>query len=465
MIVEGDDLPYYFLSGNVPGHALAAIDANLSYKPANYERTQAYQRGEWDGRVRLFRKTRSGASWYFPAGLLGKVTEALDAFGVEYEIQRQPEKRFDPIGIEWVSDIKLRNYQEEVVKTAYAARGGVISLPTGAGKTIIALKLMQMYNVPTLILVHTKELLLQWKQEIKTHLGIDAGIVGDGEKDWRLVTVAMLQTVGGMLKRGEVKRLEFGMMVLDETHRVAADMAYSIAMACTARIRYGMSATPRRTDNKDLKIFAATGPITSNLTPCDLIRAGYLAKLKLTIVSVGAPASYFSTEWNKEYVTYIVANEDRNEKIVSETERLVSEGKQVYIHVERLDHLKLLYNALVPVIGADKVARVYGRIKTSDRQASIRRFEKGDIKVLIGTILKEGVNLPAMDAVVLAGGLSSPVALVQKVGRALRRNDRFDYAEIIDFSDNFGRFCKKHAEMRYQAFMEYYGKCIEIVYG
>jgi len=72
------------------------------------------------------------------------------------------------------------------------------------------------------------------------------------------------------------------------------------------------------------------------------------------------------------------------------------------------------------------------------------------------------VDLPAMDAVILAGGLSSEVALVQKVGRVLRMNERFDYAEVIDFVDNGGRFCRKHSELRYQAFMDYYGDCIEI---
>lgn len=462
-IVAGSDLPYHFLYGRIPPYALVAIDQELSYKPVGYDRTDAYLRGDWDGRVQLFKQSRSGSSWYFASGLLSRVTNVLDIFGVPYTVQETTPKEFDPHGFEWVSPLTLRSYQQTAVDKAYAARGGVISLPTGAGKTVVGLKLVSMFDVPTLILVHTKELLYQWKDEIKLHLGVDAGLVGDGQADFRAITVATLQTIGGMIRSGDIQRLEFGMLLLDECHRVGAEVAYNIAMRCTARIRCGLSATPTRTDNAELKIFAATGPLIANLTPCDLIKAGYLAKPKLTLVSVGGSPGFFSQSWQKEYVAHIVTNDERNDKIVDEVVRLVREEKQVYIHVERVAHMDILYHRLVKEFDPQKVARIWGKTKTGDRQKMLKRFESGSLNVLIGTILKEGVNLPAMDAIVLAGGLSSPVALVQKVGRALRRNERFDYAEIIDFVDNCGRFCKKHSELRYQAFMEYYGDCIEIV--
>ena len=461
-IVAGTDLPYHFLYGALPNYALVAIDQELSYKPSGYDRTDSYLKGEWDGRVQLFKQSKSGRSWYFPSGLLSKVTGVLDIFGVTYTVQKTPDQDYDPQGFEWVSPLSLRNYQVDAVKAIFDAKGGVVSLPTGGGKTLVALRLIQMFDRPTIILVHTKELLYQWKDEIKKHIGVDAGLVGDGIREWKVVTVAMLQTLGAMIRSGDLQRLEFGMLLIDETHRISADVAYSIAMRCTARIRVGVSATPRRTDNKDLKIFAATGPMACNLTPCDLIKAGYLARPKLTLISVGGSPAYFSQDWQKEYVAHIVTNDERNARIVDETVRLVREGKQVYIHVERVAHMELLYNLIVKEVAPAKVARIWGKTKTGDRQKMLKRFESGSLNVLIGTILKEGVNLPAMDAVVLAGGLSSPVALVQKVGRALRRNERFDYAEIIDFVDNCGRFCKKHSELRYQAFMEYYGDCIEV---
>lgn len=460
--MAGSDLPYHFIYGDIPGHVLVAIDQELSYKPVGYDRTDSYLNGTWDGRVQLFRQSRRGGSWYFASGLLSRVTNVLDIFGVPYTVRETPRQEFDPQGFEWVSPFTLRSYQQEVVDKVYAKGGGLISLPTGAGKTIIGLRLVQMFDMPTLITVHTNELLYQWKDEIKRHLGVDCSLVGDGHKDFSAITVATLQTLGSMIRAGELRRLEYGMFLMDECHRIGADVAYSIAMRCTARIRVGLTATAKRTDNADLKIFAATGPITVNLTPCDLIRAGYLAKPRLTLVSVGGSPGFFSQSWAKEYVAQIVTNDERNEKIVDQVVRLVREGKQTYVHVERINHLELLYNAIAKEIGKENVARIWGRVSTKDRQRMLKQFKECKINVLVGTILKEGVDLPAMDAIVLAGGLSSPVALVQKVGRVLRRNERFDYAEIIDFIDNCGRFCRKHSELRYQAFIEYYGDCIEI---
>ncbi len=461
-IVAGDDLPYHFLHGSLPIYALVAIDRELSYRPSGYDRTDSYIRGDWDGRVQLFRQSRSGKSWYFPSGLLEWVANALRIFGISYTISPPKPWESDPQGFEWTSPYTLRPYQQEVVDIAYEKGGGVIALPTGAGKTLVGLRLVQMFDMPTLVTVHTKELLYQWQSEIKKHLGVDCGIVGDGKKDWNIITVAMLQTLGVMFRTKEISRLEFGMYLADEVHRTGADMTYNIAMRCTARTRYGLSATPKRTDNAELKIFAATGPITSSLTPCDLIEAGYLARPKLTLMSVGGSPGFFSQDWHKEYVAHIVTNDERNEKIVDEVVRLVREGKQTYIHVERIAHLDILYNMVVDAIGVERVAKIWGKVSTEDRQSILQRFKSCKVNVLIGTILKEGVDLPSMDAVILAGGLASEIALVQKVGRILRLNERFDYAEVIDFIDNGGRFCRKHSELRYQAFMAYYGDCIEI---
>ncbi|MDD4445769.1 MAG: hypothetical protein PHC36_08165, partial [Eubacteriales bacterium] len=155
-IVAGTDLPYHFLYGTLPNYALVAIDQELSYKPSGYDRTDSYLKGEWDGSVRLFRQSKSGRSWYFPSGLLSKVTGVLDIFGVTYTVQKTPDQDYDPQGFEWVSPLSLRNYQEEIVKKAYAAEGGVIALPTGGGKTLIGLKLISLFDMPSLIACHTR---------------------------------------------------------------------------------------------------------------------------------------------------------------------------------------------------------------------------------------------------------------------------------------------------------------------
>lgn len=220
------------------------------------------------------------------------------------------------------------------------------------------------------------------------------------------------------------------------------------------------SATPRRTDNKDLKIFAAVGEITSNITPCDLVRRGYLAKPMLHLHHVPAGDSqFFSLGWPKEYDVGIVGNDDRNDMIVEDAVYYASNGIQTYVHVERIDHLKILYYALVPEFGPGQVAYLCGKQPSDERQKIIKRFKEGKVLVLVGTLLKEGADIPAIGCLINASGMKSNVALVQKVGRALRTADGKEMAFIVDFIDS-GRFLRKHSEERYQTYMDTYGDCI-----
>ena len=599
VIVEGNDLPYHFFYGQVPEHVLTAIDQELSFYPANYERTTAFQKDEWDGRIQLFQQTRSGKSWYYPAGLKKRVAKVLKIFGIKYAVKRAEKREYLPIEVEWKSDFVLRDYQNEAVAAILEANGGIVSLPTGAGKTIIALKIIQAMDIPVLILVHTKELLVQWKKEIKTHFGIDCGIVGDGMRKWEPITVAMTQTLASMVRKGDIKTLEYGLLVVDEClpyetpvitdagvlpigeivekrldvkvmthtgkfkrilgyqkiplvkplvrvmhewgelictedhkimtprgwkearhldpdfddvyylaetnlrpasrsivrsvkevtdsrmnfvyditvdedhsfiadgvvvsncHRCPADSTYSVAMRCTARARTGLSATPRRVDNKDLKIFAAVGEVTSNITPCDLVRRGYLAKPMLHLHHVPPDSQFFSYGWPKEYDVGIVANDDRNDMIVEDARHYAANGLQIYIHVERIDHLKILYYRLRKGFEPGQVAYLCGKQPSDDRQEIIRRFKAGEIRVVVGTLLKEGADVPAISCLINASGLKSDVALVQKVGRALRTADGKDSAIIVDFIDS-GKFLRKHSEERYQTYMTTYGDCIDI---
>lgn len=462
VIAEGSDLPYHFLYADLPDHVLTALDRELSFYPANYERTDAYQSKEWDGRVQLFQMTKSGKAWYYPAGLKSRVARVLKIFGLNYVVKPAAKREYLPVDVDWVSDVVLRDYQQDAVDAILKANGGIVSLPTGAGKTLIALKIIEMMNVTTLILVHTKELLVQWEKEIEKHLGVECGVLGDGRRRWEPITVAMTQTLASMIKKREIDTLEFGMLCVDECHRAPADTTYSVSMRCTARARMGLSATPRRTDNKDLKIFAAVGEITSNITPCDLVRRGYLAKPMLHLHHVPAGDSqFFSLGWPKEYDVGIVGNDDRNDMIVEDAAYYASNGIQTYVHVERIDHLKILYYALVPEFGPGQVAYLCGKQPSDERQKIIKRFKEGKVLVLVGTLLKEGADIPAIGCLINASGMKSNVALVQKVGRALRTADGKEMAFVVDFIDS-GRFLRKHSEERYQTYMDTYGDCISV---
>ena len=439
-------MPYYFIdSRDLDNRLYRALDEELSYYQQGYEYSDDYKSGRWDGKIHLFRQTRTG-DYYFPAGLLDRVLRVLEAFGVRYRVIDTIDTDYSRLGLSW-NGYELRPYQQRAVEQALSAGKGVVALPTGAGKTLIGLRLIYSYDCPTLVCVHTKELLYQWHRKIREVLGYDAGLVGDGFKTFKPITVGMMQTLT------KIQQLpSFTLLLIDECHHAPCETLYRIAMRVNAPFRFGLSATPRREDGADMKIWAATGEICAQITPEQLIDAGYLAKPEFWVIDVPAIplSSKARRSWQAAYTEGIVRNEARNRAIQAVVEKLTAEGRQVYVHVERIAHGKLLAKLLdCPFLS--------GNDNTAKRQKVLRDFESGRIKVLVSTLLGEGVDIPVIDAIVMAHGMKTTIGTIQKVGRALRARDDKNTAVIVDFSDK-GKYLAEWFESRIRAYREFYGK-------
>src|SRR5690606_7257611 len=145
--------------------------------------------------------------------------------------------------------------------------GGTLLLPTAAGKTTCALKLVSIYDRPTLILVHTVDLVNQWRDAVREYLGIEPAIYGSGKhNEFGLVTIATLQALHAA-RRKMPDLSYFDVLLVDECHRIPADTAFTTAMRCPAKIRIGLTATPNREDNRQLRVIACTGTVTCSRTP------------------------------------------------------------------------------------------------------------------------------------------------------------------------------------------------------
>ncbi|MEN8190944.1 MAG: DEAD/DEAH box helicase family protein, partial [Thermodesulfobacteriota bacterium] len=113
----------------------------------------------------------------------------------------------------------LRPYQQEAVSLVEKRAFGVLEAGTGSGKTVMALAVIAERRQPTLVVVHTKELLYQWQERISQFLDLDCGLVGDGHFTIEPVTVAI---VNSARKRVDELKDHFGHLVVDECHRVPA---------------------------------------------------------------------------------------------------------------------------------------------------------------------------------------------------------------------------------------------------
>ena len=240
-------------------------------------------------------------------------------------------------------------------------------------------------------------------------------------------------------------------VVVSNCHRAPADTAYMVAMHCNAPVRIGASATPIRTDGADLKIWAACGEIKTTITADELIKRKILAKPNFVFLT--APPIYAGkrSHYADVYLQGIVINEGRNELIIDNAKKYAKDGNIVYIHVDRIDHGEMLKERIPGSVFLS------GRDGTTVRQGVLKKYARGDIPVLISTLLKEGVDIPTMNVFIAASAGKSPIGVLQKAGRALRTAPGKDSATIIDFRDS-GKYLGDHWSERYNIYKTTFGE-------
>lgn len=417
------------------------IHMATSFPDLNARHMESFKNGTWDGRIALFDK----GTGFFPYGLLGKVLFVLKQHNITYEYidERSRPSRSH----EFEMNVNLRDYQENTLKIAMEQGRGILQLATGAGKTKTASAIVSTYGMNTIFFVHTKFLLGQAKEALEEVLGCPVGQVGDGIVDIKPVTVAMVQTtiralgdeykpsdddmdgdsemyqddtditdtagdIVAMLDRSEV-------VFFDECQFVAAETFYKIANYCNAYYKYGLSATPYRSDKKDMMIEAALGPVIDQINASYLIKRGFLTRPKIHYFKVGHMKGQEERNYQQVYREEIVENYERNQYIVKSTKKLNSKNKSVLILCQQVNHGKLL-QAMFEQEGMD-VEFVYGMDNLAKRDMEVYKLRtKKKLALIATTIADEGLDVPSLDAVILGGGGKSPSKGMQRVGRAIR---------------------------------------------
>lgn len=461
------------------------LDSEFSYEAPNAEYTRAYKSGEWDGIVRIYNKPNHSA----PIGLLPRATDTLEREGYTVDVEWEDRSsNADPIDTTWNDDYELRNYQAEATIRVSKNEGGIIGAATGSGKTVMALKIIHQNRLTrgrAIVLVHTQELLYQWAEEVEELLGVEPGIIGDGEWSEGPITIASMQTLHS---RG-TSQLEhdYGQVFFDECHRTsAAETFHEVGMDLGCQYRVGLSATPwRRVSGEELYIEGAVGDVVFDVSAEEMIDKGYLAKPEFSNIDPRdfghqATADY-SEDYHEAYRRVIEFEPTRNLAIATHAAALAEQGHKVLVNVNRILQGRLITAALRgdldesyvtdPADGdvkrnaalqcfnatgtvADTNARMLSS-NTSDRQDVIDEFEDGDLDIIVSTVLKEGVDIPDMTAVILAHGGKSDVEVIQTVGRALRPKNG-ENAQIVDVKDR-GHFFGDAFDKRQSTMAEYYG--------
>jgi superfamily II DNA or RNA helicase len=403
----------------------AAYEA-LKYEVPGWRFTPLGKTGTWDGTASLFGRTNST----FPTGLAHLVEEALLKKGCEVITRDERDRsRMLPLAcgheVERVLEgVTLRDYQVAAIQDILRNRNAIIHAVTGAGKTKLAagfIKLALAKGLRVLFLTNKQSLLYQTANVFRG-VGMPATTIGDGEKDFSNLSVGMVQSLYTGLPR-EVGKLRIphpgkpeiisylkgvDVLILDEAHIGSADSIQAVCNAASNAVyRIGLTATPLMKGwIDDLKLMAVTGPIITCITMKDLIARGLLAQPYIKFVKVEKPVLSQRLPYGKAYKAGISENDYRNLLIVNEINALTDKGMSVLCLVTKIEHGKRLLDMLTVRSHSVPAPRfIYGAKDKETRESAVAALQHRLIDVLISsTITDEGVDIPAVNAVILAGG-------------------------------------------------------------
>lgn len=333
--------------------------------------------------------------------------------------------------------VQLRPFQAAAVEALLWEQSGTIVAPCGGGKTTVGAALISRVATPALVLVHTIDLAEQWRDRCRTQLGVEAGLVGDGERnvDARVV-VATIQTLATwpwaeVWAFGE----RFGLVILDEAHHAPARTFGAVLSALPGRYRVGLTATPTRQDRLEDFLYWSCGRVVYQVRQWDLEEAGYTLTPKITWLPTRFIPKTSSDDWTG-LCNELALDVERNLLLVHEIRRRAEEGRTVLVLADRVAHCEDLADALAPHVSARALV---GKMTKRARAEVLDQFRAGELRVVTATSLAdEGLDVSGIDCVFLATPSRNEGRVQQRVGRGLRPKPGKQQPEVVDVLDPFG---------------------------
>lgn len=352
------------------------------------------------------------------------------------------------------SGIKLRDYQEKALGAwREAGHRGLIVLPTGAGKTIIAMKAVEELREATLIVVPTLVLADQWRQRLEEEFGIRVGAVGGGSRQVRAVTVATYDSAS--LRADRMGNL-FRLLIFDEVHHLPAESYRRIGLSYIARHRLGLTATLGRDDGTRHSLRELVGDVVYEMA-VDELAGIHLADY--TVETVQVPLSPDEQgEYDRGFSVYRDFIRSRGIRIRSarDYQRLVMrtgrdpEARRAILARNRamdvalnsstkVEYLKRLlqsnpddksliftrHNKLVYRISREMlIPAITHQTPKEEREEILKRFRSGRYRrIVTSQVLDEGVDVPDASLAVVLSGTGSSRQFIQRLGRVLRKSE------------------------------------------
>ena len=347
-----------------------------------------------------------------------------------------------------------RPFQRDALAAWKKARGrGVVVLPTGAGKTHVAVMAIEDKKRSTLVVAPTLDLVRQWQELLANTFGMPVGVIGGGEHDVQDLTVSTYDSAWAHMEHLGAR---FGFVVFDEVHHLCAESYAFAARLCLAPYRLGLTATPERADGRESMLDDLVGPIVHR-NEIDEMEGTYLSDYETVRIEVEldddarrehdqARAIYkkFLVEsgvrlggprgWSDFIMRASRSPEGRQALAAYRRQR-----KLAFAAPQKLDEVARLleeHRGVRALLFTDDNATAYEiskrflvpvithQTKLRERSAVLKQFSDGELPVLATSrVLNEGIDVPDAQVAIIVSGTGSVREHVQRLGRILRRRE------------------------------------------
>ena len=344
----------------------------------------------------------------------------------------------------------LRDYQREAIDAWMNSKWGTVVLPTGAGKTLVALKIIELLNVPTLVVTPTLELVDQWARNIKEGFDYEPGIYTGEVKEIHGITVT---TYASAYLSAEYLGNRFLLAVFDEVHHLPSPSYSQIGEFMLAPYRLGLTATFEREDGLHEYASEIAGSVVYRSEVKEL-SGKHLApfEIKRIYVNLDEDEKREYDKYWKIYTDFLKKEGLRGKDLLDKLIRLSGRSKAARealiarINARRvafgsrakyrvLEELLMKHRGEKIIIFTEQNEQVYEishrflvpfithETKKREREHVLNAFRKGEYTVIATSkVLNEGVDVPDASVGIILGGSGSRREYVQRLGRILRKS-------------------------------------------
>ena len=401
-----------------------------------------------------------------PRALLDSVIDRFNEVGISFTLT---DNRCSGTPLDVSFNGTLYEEQMRAAKAILEHDNGILAATTSFGKTVVGAYMIAQRKTNTLILVHNTEIQKNWIEDLNKFLDVNAELPEYKTKTGRIkkrkniigklhaghnsmtdiIDVAIFSSLG---KGDEIDPIieQYGMVIMDECHHGAAQTVEDVIGSAKAKYVYGLTATPKREDGLEKKVFMQFGPIRFRYTAKERAEKQGIDHFVYPRFTRLVSASHLKVN---EANRAVIECESRNEQIIADVENCIQNGRTPLVLTKYKEHAELLYQRL-----QGKADHVYllqggGSRKTKDEmRIQMRSIPDAEsiVLVAIDKYIGEGFNFPRLDTMMLTMPAAAEGNIEQFAGRLHRDYDTKTEVIVYDYVDSHIRVLEKmyHKRLR-----------------